>query len=111
MALGTPRRVAAAPVVLVLDVHHDLGAGGLGARVVRVGIGDDDVRALGHGAATGRAGHQTAELVVARRAEHDHAVAKVSWACAIVPSGPGTTRCCSKPKARHSQSMAAGASR
>src|SRR5436309_13552387 len=108
MPLGIPRRVAAAPVVLVLDVHHDLGAGGLRARVVRAGIGDDDVRALGHGAATGRDGHQTAELVVARRADHDHAVAKVSWACARVPSGPGTTGCCSTATAPRRRSKAEG---
>ena len=33
-----------------------------------------------------------------------------SSACAIVPGSPGTTMRFSKPNARHSQSMAAGAS-
>jgi hypothetical protein len=35
----------------------------------------------------------------------------VSWAWAMVPFSPGTTRCRAKPNARHSQSIAAGASR
>jgi hypothetical protein len=43
MALHIAARVAAAAVALVLDLDDDLGAGGFGPRVVRVGVRDDYV--------------------------------------------------------------------
>ena len=36
---------------------------------------------------------------------------KTSWACAMLPFSPGTTRCALNPKALHSHSIAADASR
>src|SRR5438093_12383560 len=47
--LGVTDGVPAGAVVRVLELHHDLGARGLRARVVRVHVLDVDVHSLLHG--------------------------------------------------------------
>jgi hypothetical protein len=69
MALGIAAGIEPAPVVLVFDLHDDLGAGRLGARIMRIGILDDNVGALGPDAAGfPRRFDPSAEFVLARRA-------------------------------------------
>ena len=51
MALGIEARIKPTAVVLIFDLHDDLGAGRFGARIMRIGILDDDVGALGTDAA------------------------------------------------------------
>src|SRR5208282_5594068 len=54
--------IASAAIVLILDIPQHRGASGLGPRVMRVAIGDDDVGALRLGAADFvRMLHQAAE--------------------------------------------------
>jgi len=70
--------VTTAAVAFVVDIKNDLGAGGFGASVMRVAIGDDDVAALRFCAADfiGLL-HQFAEFVVLDGSEHDHAAAEI----------------------------------
>src|SRR6185503_6345004 len=69
--------IAATAVVLVLERHDHRGAGFDGAGMVGVHVVHDDVGAGRDGAAyAGRWLLKPAELVVARRAQHDHAVAE-----------------------------------
>src|SRR5882724_4596113 len=75
VALRVAAGIAPAAIVLVLDLEEDLGAGFLGAGVVQVGVGDDDIGALRADTALRRP-DQATERVVARRAKHDHAVAE-----------------------------------
>ena len=41
----------ASAVISVLDIRHDLGTGGLRPRINRIGVRDDDIRALRLGSA------------------------------------------------------------
>jgi hypothetical protein len=67
MALGIATGIKPAPVVLIFDLHDDLGAGRFGARRMRIGILDDDVGALGPDAAGfPRRLDPAAEFVLAR---------------------------------------------
>ena len=77
MPLRITARVVAAPVVFVLDFHHDLRARGDGSRVVLVRVVDDDVRALRYSTTHG-AGRllEIVELALTSGAEHDHPVAE-----------------------------------
>ncbi|KAG0923443.1 hypothetical protein G6F32_014273 [Rhizopus arrhizus] len=70
--------VAAAAIVLVGDVDHAACPGGLGAGVMRIGIGDDHARALGLAATDliRHGGVLRPRTLVAGRTEHDHAVAE-----------------------------------
>jgi hypothetical protein len=112
MALGIEAGIKPTPIVLILDLHDDLGAGRFGARIMRIGILDDNVGALGPDAA-GSLGGLTQRPNSSSRAEPSMIMPlpKVSCACATVPFSPGTTRCFSNPKALHSHSIAAFASR
>src|SRR5438270_707816 len=51
MALGIATGIKPTPIVLILDLHDDLGAGRFGAHIMRIGILDDNVGALGPDAA------------------------------------------------------------
>ena len=77
MPLRITARVEAAPVILIGNLHGDLGPGGVRPRVMRIGIVHDHVGALGPGPAhLLRRLDPLAKFVGARRAEHNHAVAK-----------------------------------
>ena len=103
--------VAPATVVLVLDLHDDLRARRDGSRVVPVRIFDDDVGALGADAAQIAGGFWSLPKS-SSPAEPSMIMPfpKTSCAWTIVPFWAGTTRCSSKPKAWHSQSMTPRAS-
>src|SRR6185312_9063361 len=75
MALGIAARKVAA-VALLSDRANYVGARRLRLRMGRVDIADDDVGALGGAAERRRRRLQLAEIIFARRAEHDHAVAE-----------------------------------
>jgi hypothetical protein len=47
MALGIEAGIKPTPVILIFHLHDDLGAGRFGARMMRIGILDNDVGALG----------------------------------------------------------------
>jgi len=51
MALGIAAGIKPTAVVLIFYLHDDLGAGRFGARIMRIGILDDNVGALGPDAA------------------------------------------------------------
>src|SRR5215467_2530951 len=75
MAFQIAAAVEAATVILVSNLHDNLGSSRFGAGIVRIGIVDDDVGTLRPGAADLlRRLDPAPELVVARRTEHDHAV-------------------------------------
>src|SRR4029077_495914 len=77
MALGIATGIKTTAVVLIFDFHDDLGTGRFGARIMRVGVLDDDIGALGPDAAGfPRRFDPLAEFVLARRAQHDHAIAE-----------------------------------
>jgi hypothetical protein len=68
--------VVAAAVVLRHRLAHDLGTRRLGAREVRVRVGDDAVDAHGDAASGAWAHQQLAVVGLLGRAEHYHAVAE-----------------------------------
>ena len=47
MALWIAAGIKTPAVILIFDLHDDLGTGCFGARIIRIGILDDDVGALG----------------------------------------------------------------
>jgi hypothetical protein len=51
MPLEIAARVEAAPVILIGNLHDDLGPGSFRPRVMRIGVVDDHVGALGPGPA------------------------------------------------------------
>src|SRR5271163_5320882 len=80
VAFEVAATVSAAAVVLVLGVEEDHGACGFGARIVSVGVCNNDVSPLRVRAAdfVGEP-HQAAVLIIGMnlsRAEHDHGVAE-----------------------------------
>ena len=110
MAFEVARRVIPAAIVLRLDVDHDLGAGRLGPGVMRVDVIDHHIDALRDRLALRRRCDQTSVLGL-DMPSMIMPLSRVSSAWAIFPPSPGTTIFRAKPKAVHSQSMAAAASR
>jgi len=51
MVLEVATTKTASAVISVLDIHHDLGTGGLRPHINRIGVRDDDIRALRLGSA------------------------------------------------------------
>src|SRR5690606_18406600 len=77
VALGIATCVTRAAVLLLRILVDDLGTGGHGALVVRLAVRDDHARTLRLAAVRLVRLHDVAtELVVAHRADHDHAVAE-----------------------------------
>src|SRR5688572_21152690 len=68
---------SAAAVIFGFDIEQDFGASRLGSLINRVGIGDDHINGLSCAAANfiGLL-HVLAEVGVALRAQHDHAIAE-----------------------------------
>src|SRR5438128_9635926 len=81
--LGVTDGVPAGAVVRVLELHHDLGARGLRARVVRVHVLDVDVHSLLHGVP-----RVVGAGPVLSRPEHDHAGAELHLRVGDGPLGP-----------------------
>src|SRR5262249_60882317 len=68
---------ASTAVIFVFDIQHDPGTGSFRSSIKRVGVRNDDIRALGLGSAHFvRLPHQPAELRIQNRSEHDHSVAE-----------------------------------
>src|SRR5262249_27902401 len=69
---------ASTAVIFVFDIQHDPGTGSFRSRIKRIGVRNDDIRALCLGSADFvRLPHQPAELRIQNRSEHDHSVAEV----------------------------------
>jgi hypothetical protein len=102
-------RESAPTVILILDLDHNLGAGGLRTCVDGISVGDDHMALCVSPPPTSSGclmkrpygeSFTDASMIIP--------LAKPSWAWTIVPFSPATTRCFSKPKVWQSQSMAAG---
>ena len=78
MSFRVATRITAAAIILVGDLHDDDRAGGLGLRIVRIGVGDDHAGTLGFAQADVLRLHYLFSpfASVVGRTQHDHAVSE-----------------------------------